>query len=70
MEIGTIAKVVEERGFGFIRPDGGIADVFFHAKSLGDGLVWGEQLKGQRVEFQTEVRDGRIRAAVVVAASN
>ena len=34
---GKIKKWSEERGFGFIKPDGGGEDVFFHVTALRDG---------------------------------
>lgn len=49
---GTVKKVVADRGFGFIAPDSG-KDCFFHAKDLAPGLVFSEDLTGQRVEFET-----------------
>lgn len=34
---GTIVKWDEEKGFGFIRPEGGGGDVFFHIKAVRGG---------------------------------
>lgn len=36
---GVIRAWYEDRGFGFIAPDGGGEDVFLHSKQLGDGLA-------------------------------
>lgn len=66
---GIIKRVVEERGFGFIEPSGPGPDVFFHMSALAGGLVFNEQLRGQRVEFDRESRDGRSRATSVRPAN-
>ena len=34
MATGKIARIVRDRGFGFIKPDGGTEDVFFHSSSV------------------------------------
>ena len=63
-------KTITERGFGFIRPDNGQDDVFFHRSALVD--VSFEQLRqGDRVMF-TAVNDPRgkgLRAADVRLAT-
>ena len=52
MAQGTI-KTITDRGFGFIRPEGGGEDVFFHRSALAD--VAFEQLRqGDRVSYQAE----------------
>jgi CspA family cold shock protein len=51
MPIGTVKLWNEDRGFGFIRPDGDGPDVFVHAKNL-DGAS--ELVPSQRVEYETE----------------
>ena len=63
---GTIKRLVRDRGFGFIRDDGG-QEWFFHRSSVeAEGF---EQLnEGQRVSFDEEPsqkgpRAGNIRAA-------
>lgn len=49
---GTI-KAINERGFGFITTGVvGDKDIFFHTSDLADGLVFGEHLRGQRVDFE------------------
>jgi CspA family cold shock protein len=55
---GTIARLVGERGFGFIRDERG-QEVFFHATSV-EGAAFDELHTGQRVEFERE-RDPRGR---------
>ena len=62
---GTIKRLVRDRGFGFIRDDGG-QEWFFHRSSVEAGNF--EQLnEGQRVSFDEEPsqkgpRAGNIRA--------
>lgn len=52
MHTGNIKKVVQERGFGFIRDSDG-TEVFFHQSSLVDAHF--DALKdGQSVEFEIE----------------
>jgi CspA family cold shock protein len=49
MPQGIVKKYMADRGFGFIRPDGGGDDVFFHVKSLPMGT---EPREGARVDFE------------------
>jgi cold shock protein len=62
---GTIKRLVRDRGFGFIRDDGG-QEWFFHRSSVQAGSF--ESLnEGQRVSFDEEPsqkgpRAGNIRA--------
>lgn len=64
MQTGIIARVLLVRGFGFLKPDSGEADVFFHSSSLVR-LAFAKALIGQRVEFVvTETMRGP-RAQVV-----
>ncbi len=53
MATGTIARLVRDRGFGFIQPDGGAADVFFHSSAV-EQPTFDELNEGQQVEFETE----------------
>jgi CspA family cold shock protein len=52
MPTGTIARLLIDKGFGFIRDEGGI-EHFFH-RSAVRGAVFELLREGQRVEFQTE----------------
>ena len=52
MPNGSIKRLVRDRGFGFIRDDGG-QEWFFHRSSVTDGGF--DQLsEGQRVSFDEE----------------
>ncbi len=53
---GTIKKVVKDKGFGFIVPDDGSDDVFFHRSRLGPKIQFEDLREGDEVEFQ--VRPG------------
>jgi CspA family cold shock protein len=63
MAQGTIARIISDRGFGFVKPDEGGDDVFFHHSSVANG---GFDLlrEGQAVEFETgrDARSNRPRA--------
>ncbi|MEM9336598.1 MAG: cold shock domain-containing protein [Patescibacteria group bacterium] len=49
---GTIARVTD-KGFGFIKPDEGDKDVFFHAASL-NGIAYDDLREGDAVTFDLE----------------
>lgn len=53
---GTIKKIVKARGFGFITPDEGNEDVFFHSSRLVPKIYFEDLREGDEVEFQ--VRPG------------
>ncbi len=50
MPIGIVKTWLEDRGFGFVQPDEGGADVFVHAKNV-DGAS--ELIPGQMVEYES-----------------
>jgi CspA family cold shock protein len=52
MPTGTIARLLIDKGFGFIRDEGGI-EHFFHRSSVR-GAVFEMLREGQRVEFTQE----------------
>ena len=63
MPSGTIARLLIDKGFGFIRDEGGI-EHFFHRSSVRSAVF--ELLReGQRVEFTPEESDKGPRAGEV-----
>ncbi len=64
MAKGTIARLMD-RGFGFIKPEGGGGDLFFHRNEL-EGVEFNNLSEGQAVEFEKgQGRDGRPAAVKV-----
>ncbi len=57
MTLGTIKTIRDDKGFGFIKPEGGSQDIFFHSSSV-EGVTFDELREGQQVEF-TEGTDPR-----------
>ena len=53
---GKIARLTD-RGFGFITPDEGGKDLFFHARSLVEGLLYDSLKEGQDVLYDVELGD-------------
>lgn len=51
MAQGTIKSIRDDRGFGFIAPDGATKDVFFHSSAV-EGRIFDQLREGQRVEFE------------------
>ncbi|MBP9717391.1 MAG: cold shock domain-containing protein [Candidatus Pacebacteria bacterium] len=49
---GSIVRKTD-KGFGFIKPDDGGKDVFFHAQNVVDGL-FDELAEGEKVAFEIE----------------
>lgn len=52
MPTGTVKWFNGTKGFGFISPDDGSADVFVHFSAI-QGSGYRELAEGQKVEFQT-----------------
>jgi cold shock protein len=61
MASGSCVGWKEDRGFGFIRPDHGGADVFVHSRDIANADVLKQ---GQRVSFEVvnDDRRGKPRA--------
>ena len=49
-ETGTVARFLDEKGFGFIQPDRGGKDVFVHHSAI-EGTGFKTLSPGDRVEF-------------------
>lgn len=60
-----VVKVLKE-GYGFLSPDDGSPDAFFHRNALA-GLTFDELVVGQRVMFETINSDRGPRASNVRA---
>lgn len=52
MQTGTIKRLTD-KGFGFIAPETGDKDLFFHASSL-QGVMYDELKEGDAVSFDVE----------------
>ena len=60
MQQGTIRRYFEERGYGFLQPDSGGSDLFFHVRAF---TVLVEPKENQRVEYEVALdRSGREQA--------
>lgn len=64
---GKIKKKTD-KGYGFIVPDDGSKDVFFHAKDVPDHL-FDELAEGDAVEFELEDSPKGVKAIGVIPAS-
>lgn len=51
-----VIKKLTDRGFGFITPEGGAKDLFFHSKSLV-GVEFDSLREGDAVTFDEEMSD-------------
>ncbi|MYI75976.1 MAG: cold shock domain-containing protein [Acidobacteria bacterium] len=68
MPTGTIARLLIDKGFGFIRDEGGI-EHFFH-RSAVRGAVFELLREGQRVDFTPEESQKGPRAGDVRLIEN
>src|ERR1051326_8506514 len=54
---GTVKKVMRQKGFGFITPDDGSDDVFFHRGSMAPRVQFEDINEGDSVQFQSRKGD-------------
>ena len=66
MAKGTIARLIRDRGYGFIATEDG-KDIFFHQTAL-QGLSFDSLKEGQPLEFEVE-EESRGRRAVNIRPS-
>ena len=50
-ETGTVARFMDDKGFGFIQPDKGGKDIFVHYSAI-EGSGFRSLTQGDRVEFE------------------
>jgi CspA family cold shock protein len=64
MPTGKVMMFNDEKGFGFIKPDDGSADVFFHVTALREG---DEIARDKAVTFEvgTDPKSGKTKAISV-----
>jgi cold shock protein len=64
MPTGTVKMFNEDKGFGFIKPNDGGVDVFFHVSALREG---DEISQGKAVSFKTgpDPKTGKLKAISV-----
>lgn len=69
MTIGTVKWFNPAKGFGFIQPDGGGADVFVHVSAVERSTL-GSIHEGQKLgyELERDQRSGKMSAARLQAA--
>ena len=70
MATGTVKWFNATKGFGFIQPDGGGADVFVHISAVERAGI-GTLNEGQKIsyELETDPRKGKQSAVNLKAAS-
>lgn len=69
MNTGTVKFYNDQKGFGFIQPDGGDKDVFVHATALERAGIQGLR-EGQKVKFDTQndPRSGKVAVGNIEVA--
>jgi cold shock protein len=54
---GRIKKILRDKGFGFITPDDGGDDVFFHRSRVAAKVQFEDLREGDEVQFQVRPGD-------------
>ena len=69
MTKGTVKFYNSQKGFGFIQPEDGSADVFVHATALERAGMNGLN-EGDKVSFETQIdsRSGKTAVSTISAA--
>ena len=62
MAIGTVKWFNADKGFGFIAPEDGSADVFAHFSAINSG-GYRSLNEGDKVEYETQQGDKGLQAA-------
>jgi CspA family cold shock protein len=68
MSTGTVKWFNTTKGFGFIQPEDGGADVFVHISAVERAGLRSLN-EGQRVEFETEKERGKTAAVNLIIAT-
>jgi len=64
-QTGSVVTYFEAKGFGFLRPDDGGRDIFFHVSRLAEGLAT-DLRPGTRVMYELGMdRTGKMAAASI-----
>ncbi len=64
-DTGSIVTYFEEKGFGFLRPDSGGRDIFFHISRLNEGQA-SDLVPGTKVVYELGMdRTGKMAASSV-----
>jgi len=67
---GSVVTYFEAKGFGFLRPDDGGRDIFFHVSRLAEGLAT-DLRPGTRVLYELGMdRTGKMAASSIRIATN
>lgn len=68
MATGSVKWFNEQKGYGFIQPDGGGTDVFVHIRDV-EAAGLSHLADGQKVQFEVEAdrRSGKNRAVAIKA---
>ena len=69
LETGVVVRWNEEKGFGFLKPDGGGEDVFCHCQSIVDGASLPQNAHVRyRRKYDSRADKDRAEEVVIIAA--